>query len=482
MDKKFDKRILFPAILVVLLVALILSAIFLFGNNELVTLKANMISLEYTEIVYDGVAKTPEVKITLNNNEVSEEEYEVTYSENINAGTATVTVTAKENSKILEGSASVEFVVEKAVKDVATASDLKTAVVNENYISVNLTDDLEVSANQSVIIPAFAKVIAEDNVITNNGTIINNGTIVANAKILGTGTIINNNEVVAYVSTREALVDAFEYATHIILDGNISGVESDAYLGDIDVIATDRDYEFTLDLNGYTLGSELNLINWVSKDVYTNYSIDAKIVDSSEAQTGVLGNEHADCWYGLMVKGDNKINVTINNIVLKANQGGLYTNGNCAGAKITAQNCKFKGIGNGGVGAYLPARYVYNFTNCTFEGETGYYTKSGTHILVDCNMNGTGAFLSPVYNGNGSEPTGCGIAIDSATGYLQPMTVVISGCEITSTNGYGLEEFSTTKAGESQVNYATVLVMNGTVMSGAKGNYTSQNNVVTVEA
>ena len=60
---------------------------------------------------YDGYSQTPSPTVTLNNNVVSSTFYDVSYSDNINAGTATVTVTGK---GAYEGTATGTFTINKA--------------------------------------------------------------------------------------------------------------------------------------------------------------------------------------------------------------------------------------------------------------------------------------------------------------------------------------------------------------------------------
>lgn len=68
---------------------------------------------------YDGTAKTPSVTVTLLGETISSQYYDVTYSNNINAGTATVTVTGKDG---YEGTATGTFTISKKSLSI-TASD-----------------------------------------------------------------------------------------------------------------------------------------------------------------------------------------------------------------------------------------------------------------------------------------------------------------------------------------------------------------------
>lgn len=69
---------------------------------------------------YDGTAKTPDVTVMKNGNTLTEgTDYTVTYEKNVDAGTASVTITAMENSNYY-GTRTVEFKIEKATPDLGT--------------------------------------------------------------------------------------------------------------------------------------------------------------------------------------------------------------------------------------------------------------------------------------------------------------------------------------------------------------------------
>lgn len=70
------------------------------------------ITLSQTSYTYDGTAKTPSVTVKRGDYEIPDTEYEVGYSENTNAGTATVTVTDKDGGNYtISGTAT--FTIEK---------------------------------------------------------------------------------------------------------------------------------------------------------------------------------------------------------------------------------------------------------------------------------------------------------------------------------------------------------------------------------
>ena len=82
---------------------------------------ANII-LEYPAVHYDGTAKTPAVTVKIGDFTVESDEYDVDYTDNVNPGLATVSVTAKSNMNIT-GSAETTFeITNKKVLDISGIS------------------------------------------------------------------------------------------------------------------------------------------------------------------------------------------------------------------------------------------------------------------------------------------------------------------------------------------------------------------------
>ncbi len=74
-------------------------------------LEEAQVILSQTEYVYDGTAKEPTVTVTLGDTALTDEDYSLTYENNVNAGTAKVTVAGKGD---YTGSVSAEFTIKKA--------------------------------------------------------------------------------------------------------------------------------------------------------------------------------------------------------------------------------------------------------------------------------------------------------------------------------------------------------------------------------
>ena len=410
---------------------------------EPVTLTLDMVSLEYATTTYNGVEKEPTVTVTVNEEVVASEEYTITYSNNTNVGTASVVVTAKEDSQVIDGTVTANFAIAKGTAVAATYEELVSALANTNYEKVRLVDFVTIPTGETLVVPANMELVLEEVTIQNRGTINNQGTISA------------------LVKTRGQLLAAFETANNIKLTAHIGEV---GRWDDIDVNAETHDYKFTLDLNGYNIASELNFRTWgyyEEEYKYFNHSIDVTIINTSAQVKSSIGRFGAtdDCYYGIMANGKDDLKISLDNVIVQGYYGGVYTNGTCnLGGTFTATNCEFRGEETAeNAGAYLAANYDYTFTNCVFSGKSAYYAKSGTHQLTNCTFGASREYRDPIYHGSAAYCTGSAIVVDSCVGnYGQELNVTITGGEITSAHGYGIEEVSTAPNGGTPINYSTV--------------------------
>lgn len=97
------------------------------------------VTLSQNEYIYDGVAKTPAVTVNLNGKTLKcNTDYMVVYSNNVNIGTAEVTIIGKGN---YTGSASVNFTIVKAVETPDTG----------NNTNINLSDAADKVENTNTI-------------------------------------------------------------------------------------------------------------------------------------------------------------------------------------------------------------------------------------------------------------------------------------------------------------------------------------------
>lgn len=80
------------------------------------------VTLSYCKTAYDGKEKTPKITVKNSNGIVSEEDYTVTYADNVNAGNAKVIITAKTGDVSIKGTVEKGFIIAKAKQSVSAAS------------------------------------------------------------------------------------------------------------------------------------------------------------------------------------------------------------------------------------------------------------------------------------------------------------------------------------------------------------------------
>ena len=263
----------------------------------------------------------------------------------------------------------------------------------------------------------------------------------------------------------------------IVLCDDISGDNTDYN------IKNTTNVNMTIDLNGYNLDGELNVINKASGLNYLTLTVKNGTIGSQTGYTAAGGM----IWYGIMFEGSGQMAVTLQDIDFVGYYGGYYENGTSNNVKttITVTDCTFKAAKNEegaytGYGAYMPGNYTVEFNRCVFEGSVGAYLKSGTRTFTDCTIKGVyDKYVAPTYNGNGANGAGSGLIVNSTKGYSKPMVITVTGGSISSASGYAVEELALAAEGESTECYATVSIKNAE-LSGALGDVYSENGVVTV--
>ena len=239
-------------------------------------------------------------------------------------------------------------------------------------------------------------------------------------------------------------------------------------------IRPDRsDLNLTINLNGNTIGAEVNTCtawNVGGKLVDCGYKLTVKILNGTiGTENGYIpGEKIAEnrIYYGVLLNGVG-VDLTVENATLLGYYGGFYTNGSNAGSTVSISDCTIKGAGteNGNEpgASYLAGGHTVTFDRCTFEGGFGLYIKSGNVTLNDCAVRATGAYEQPNYNGNGADGGGSGIVVDSVKGYnIESLTFVMNGGSISSANGYAFEQVVT--KGENYSNST----LNGVNMTAGK--------------
>ena len=187
----------------------------------------------------------------------------------------------------------------------------------------------------------------------------------------------------------------------------------------------------TIDLNGHTLTStatdEAFLFSRAgSAASHNSYTITNGTIIAPGDGIQLLAN-YAD----LTLDG-----VTVN----AAGDYGIVTNGTKTGNNITVTNSDISG---GAAGIYKPSNGTLTLTNTDVEGNVAVYVKSGTVAINGGTFTGTGAKADYTYNGDGINPTGDAIVIDSC-GYPggAPSVSIGGNPTITSTNGVEIGDYA----------------------------------------
>lgn len=230
----------------------------------------------------------------------------------------------------------------------------------------------------------------------------------------------------------------------------------------------------TIDLNGKTIGAEVNTCTTWQGVPDCGYNLTVKILNGNiGTANGYITSEESEgnkIWFGILLDG-KRVNLTVERVNMIGYYGGFYTNGSNAGSTVRMSDCKIKGANADSGASYLAGGHTVTFDRCTFDGNFGLYIKSGAVTLNDCAVRATGAYEQPNYNGNGADGGGSGIVVDSVEGYTPSLTFVMNGGSISSAYGYAFEQVVT--KGD---NYSTS-TLTGVSMSAGK----DQNVFVTTE-
>lgn len=160
------------------------TAAFYIANDTLENATVTLSSETYT---YDGTEKKPEVTVTLNEQTISAENYDVSYENNINAGTATVIITSKGTN--YAGSLTKDFTIEKC--SLTNAVVTLTAPADYTYDGTEKKPEVTVTLDEQAIDAKDYDVAYTDN--TNAGT--------ATVTITGKGNYKDSSETTFTIGT-----------------------------------------------------------------------------------------------------------------------------------------------------------------------------------------------------------------------------------------------------------------------------------------
>ena len=261
------------------------------------------------------------------------------------------------------------------------------------------------------------------------------------------------------VDTGEKFVEALNQGKNVKLSNNIK----------VDTPIT-FNKKSTIDLNGYEvvftykniitlMGGELNITGsgkMSEEKPYFSPILLKGSADKNDTNYTVLtvgSNVILQGWAGLFidqVNGANKVKDSygiVANIYGKlvsvpdasGDKGhGIYVNGNIK----HKENCPiinlYKGssVSSKGVGVYSAGYSVWNISGTTITGEeSGLAIKSGKFNISNASIFGTGPKIEGTYNGDGINPTGAAIQIESNNGYAGDINITIDGGTYKSTKG-----------------------------------------------
>ena len=138
-------------------------------KKDIVALSKASIKLSKTSYGYNGKAKKPGVTVKVDGVKVDPSEYTVSYSNNKNAGTGKVTITAKDDSEVIKGSKTMTITIAKASNKV-TASNVTKSYKVKTLKAKKSTFKLSAKAKAGKI--SYKKVSSGKKIaVSKNGTV-----------------------------------------------------------------------------------------------------------------------------------------------------------------------------------------------------------------------------------------------------------------------------------------------------------------------
>ncbi len=437
-------------------------------------------------------------------------DFALTYENNTESGTATVTITGKNH---FEGTTTKTFEINPISYTTQSEGE------NLNEISKNeQTFDLIGNPNFTRII------VANKNVTANSGELLDTQQIVVNkgaSLTLNTfvGSNITNENVDISpdfgdedfnpenfefsivqnnISSKFELESAMKFAGSLKLSQNI--LEAVELLNAFQNTTTNQGSQVAvrkLDLNGFGLlgdehnNSSRNLV--VDKNVVENLSVFLYLTNSSETPS-VVGSQNTE--YGLDLRGGEYAGsdtsfksfdfaMIANNITFQGRYGGILTQGNCSNTfddetnqgkmfLLNFTNCKFNSLEEWQTveqaqtypaSAVLLAGAQSVFENCEFSGASGIFVNAGQNAFCGSKITATSMqktnFSSDfgILNSAGFG-TGSGLIVQSK-GKNTSVGVYVSSATITSASNFAVEEF---KVGQ-QINEESKIVLHDVTLS-----------------
>lgn len=223
------------------------------GKKKAIDLSGNSIEISFfgnSEFEYKGFEIKPNLRV-MDGYDIIEEYYDgvpnenivVEYENNIEVGTATVTVTPGKSGKYTgKAVAHFEIVASSAKAEASDFESLKGYLAGGGYADISVTADITVPEGESLTVSKGVSVDMNGHALINNGIFENNGEI--NFKEYGEGnsfindgTFKNNGKILFYAPSANAVAFVndgnLENAGEIYLNGNKEGELSAENNGEI---------------------------------------------------------------------------------------------------------------------------------------------------------------------------------------------------------------------------------------------------------
>ena len=314
-------------------------------------------SFTIAESVYTGSYLFPEVDCLYGGEPMDASRFELTYSDNVNAGTGLVTVkVADEFDETLYGSVDLTFPILRAEIKVVSFGWLRAAAQNANYekiildAPIRVIENITLSDEQTLDLGPWALTFAQGCSLT-----------------MGKAC-----RLIVEADSKDRFIKYVYGADEITLTADISqAVEMNFNAFDLAEIAGENNNSTVVHMNGHSLSAGITIIN----AKMTNFSIE---FENSSDSPSAVGTEVGG--YAFEVGTCSKAtNVTLRNLT-------VYGFENSASGTdvlhITADNCSFRGSTEAenqfALRIWSQSEYVSGtFNNCVFSGASGIYLNAG---------------------------------------------------------------------------------------------------------
>ena len=400
------------------------------------------IALEYPSIDYDGDEKCPTVTATKGDASIPADDMIVTYTDNVFAGQATVTVSGKGGLfAALVGSKTLTFGIERGATTVSDKASLLAALDDENWQTITLGADIEVGS---------------DAIELHENTTVACGEYML-AAYDNIPSVPQTSAITATATSVDRLSALLRSATYVTLGDNMTG-------DIINVKGTKTPLAVTLDLDGKSLGAALYLDG-------DGNTIDLTVTNSSETQSYLAGSASATA--AVVISGDSNRDVT--HLTLESiNINGIVVDAPNASVDLTVMSCIITQGANGRAvdlsrpQSSVQSPFAATFTDCKISGNEGVYVNAPSATFTGCTITAEGEYSAPSSYSNAGKGFAAAIYFQEGV----PTSVVFEECKLNSTNGYALvqaqsDAYSTTFPAAS---YSILLT--GCTLAGGDGKTT----------